>query len=55
MFVILILYSYIHNSTNHDYGDNYRQIANQKNSLVSLIRKNIQKDENRTIKKVKDY
>ena len=55
MFVNLNLYSYIHNSTNHDYGGNYRQMANQKNSLVSLIRKNIQKDENRTIKKVKDY
>ena len=55
MFVNLILYSYTHNSTNHDYGGNYRQMANQKNSLVSLIRKNIQKEENRTIRKVKDY
>ena len=55
MSVILILYSYKHNSMNHDYGDDYRQMANQKNSLASLIRKNIQKEENRTIKKVKDY
>ena len=36
MSVVLIFYSHIHNSANNSYGDNYRQMANQNNSLASL-------------------
>ena len=45
----------IHNPANHTFGDNYRRMANQNNSLASLIRKNSQIDEKRTIQTVKDY
>ena len=55
MLLYLILYSIIHNSANYTFGDNYRRMDNQNNSLASLIRQNSQMDEKRTIQTVKDY
>ena len=55
MFIYLILYSIIHNSADYTFGDNYRRMHNANNSVASLIRKNSQIDEKRTIQTVKDY
>ena len=56
MCVALIFNSNIHNSANHTFGDyNYRRGADQSNSLASLISKNSQIDENRSIEIEKDY
>ena len=55
MSLYLILYSIIHNSANYTFGDNYRRMDNQNNSLASLIRKNRQVDEKKNIQTVKDY
>ena len=56
MFVGVIFDSNIHNSANHTFGDyDYRRVVNQNNSLASLISKNSQIYENRSIKIEKDY
>ena len=56
MLVAIIFYSNIQNSANHTFGDyNYSREADQSNSLTSLISKNSQIDENRSIEIEKDY
>ena len=56
MLVGVIFDSNIHNSANHTFGDyDYRRVVNQNNSLASLISKNSQIYENRSVKIEKDY
>ena len=56
MFVGVIFDSNFNNSANHTFADyDYRGVVNQNNSLASLISKNSQIYENRSIKIEKDY
>ena len=55
MLTYLILSFNLQSLKNYTFGDNYRRMAYETNSFVSLTRKNSQIEEKNTIQTVKDY